>query len=93
MQVSGLLTIFTALSLVVALQLGGIKNDTSTVKDNVSSTTETSVPTEDTSNSWFSIVGAIGSAAADLKHDKLSSTRCVLKGFDKLGQVWEAISK
>ncbi len=63
MQVAGLLTIFTALSLVVALQLGGIKNDTSTVKDNVSSTTETSVPTEDTSNSWFSIVGAIGSAA------------------------------
>jgi hypothetical protein len=38
MRLSGILTTVAALSLVVALQVGGIKNDTSLVQGNVSST-------------------------------------------------------
>jgi hypothetical protein len=61
MQVSRLLTTFAALYLVVALQVGGIKNDTSPVQGNVSSK-ETPMPNGNT-NFWFSLAGAIGSLA------------------------------
>ena len=61
MQVSRLLTTFAALSLVVALQVGGIKNDTSPVQGNVSSK-EIPMPNGDT-NFWFSLAGAVGSLA------------------------------
>jgi hypothetical protein len=58
-----MLTIFAALSLVIALQVGGIKNDTSPVQENVSSTTEPPKSNGDTSNFWFSFASAIGSFA------------------------------
>ena len=61
MQVSGLLTTFAALSLVVALQVGGIKNDTSPVQGNVSS--KATPMTNGDTNFWFSLAGAIGSLA------------------------------
>jgi hypothetical protein len=62
MQMSGWLTIFVILFLVVTLHLGNIKNYASAVQDNVSSI-ETSTLIEDPSNFWFSLAGAIGSLA------------------------------